>query len=457
MSVVAGSQRDVGRRPATCRARTDQPWRVNHANVANAVRPLSLLVCASVVSVAEGHWDGPADQIGEYRVTINSLKPTDFDDNAPLGIGEEANPDIEIHTFTQAETHEGMEWVSKVFEDAPVGNVIGLGDLIYWHLDCPDSEDLQLIVDVLDLDEFPAKLLQKALEAAEGAGLNGRIVAAGSALIPLIAEMVKGNDRFGQWSSGGFTIGDDSGTHNISAGAPAPGTFGEPVGLDAGSYDFSFTAQYTEHDLDCTPCNIIETAKTISQTEAAIKEVADRLVGEAAKQGKEEAEKKRKKPVDERRSRRTSAARRWSGCSARSTTFPNRSAPTSARTATTVVLQLPEDLVGFNAARFFLLGAAAAAIKKGTVTLQDPLSQTVADAREVLKPLKGKEPDGLAVLEAITCDDTTPTPSPSDTETAVPPADTPTQTQTVATATSPAETPTPTAGTPTPTLGTPTP
>jgi hypothetical protein len=37
----------------------------------------------------------------------------------PVGIFAEANPDIKVHTFTQAETHEGMEWVPKLFEDAP--------------------------------------------------------------------------------------------------------------------------------------------------------------------------------------------------------------------------------------------------------------------------------------------------------------------------------------------------
>lgn len=423
---------------------------------------LSLLISASVASVAEGHWDGPAAQIGEYRVTINSLKPTAFDDNAPFGIFEEANPDIEIHTFTQAETHEGMEWVSKLFEDAPVGNVIGLGDLIYWHLDCPDSEDLQLIVDVLDLDEFPAKELQKALEAAAGAGLNGRIVSAGSALIPLIAAMVKGNDRFGQWASNGFSIGDDSGTHDISPAAPGPGTFGQPVGLDEGSYEFSFTAEYTTHDLACTPCNIIETAKTIAQTDAVIKEVADKLIGEPAKQGKEEVEKKPKKPVDEQPKPQDKRGKALDRLFRALDHFPFQIGADVSPDGDAVVLQLPEDLAGFNSQRFFLLGAAAAAIKKGTVTLQDPLSTTVADAREVLKPIRGKEPDGLAVLEAITCDDFTPTPTPSDTETPVPTPDTPTATvtipiQTPETPTSAVDTLTPTVGTPTPTVGTPTP
>lgn len=421
-----------------------------------------LFLLVSIASVARGHPGPPANAIGEYRVSIDSLKPIAFDDNAPFGILEEANPDIEIHTATKAQSHDGMDWVSKLFEDAPVGNVIGLSDLIYWHLDCPPSEDLQLIVDVLDLDEFPAKDLQKALEAAEAAGLNGRIVSAGSALLPLIAAMVKGNDRLEQWASNGFSIGDNSGTHNISPAAPGPGTFGQPVGLDEGSYEFTFTAEYTTHDLACTPCNLIETAETIAKTDAKIREVANKLVGEPAKQGKEEVEKKPKKAVDEQPKPNDKRGKALDRLFRALDHFPFQIGADVSPQGDSVVLQLPEELAGFNSERFFLLGAAAAAIKKGTVTLQDPLSATVADAREVLKPIRGKEPDGLAVLEAIICDDFTPTPSPSDTESPVPTPDTPTATvtipiQTPETPTSAVDTLTPTVGTPTPTVGTPTP
>lgn len=355
---------------------------------------IALLLCASGATGA--HEDEVSTQIGEYRVTLNSVKPSAFDDNAPLGIGEEATPDVEVHTFTQAETHDGIDYVSQEFVDAPVGNVIGIGDLIYWHLDCTPSQDLQMIVDVLDIDPpFPPKELTDFLKSAQATGTKGSIISASSALLPLIGQLVNGNDRFRQWASNGFSIPDHHDTFNISLANPGPGAFGEPVGLDEGDYEFGFTPRYREIEKNCTSKNLIETATEIASTEAAIKKVVDQLIGQPTRRGKDAVEEPKPAPkgILERLYRATDH-------------FPFRIDATVGP-SDTLTLQLPPELSGLISDRFYLLGAAANAIRRGTVVMIDASATCSADAAEVLAALRPPSgpPDGLAILQANVCED----------------------------------------------------
>src|SRR6185436_1734770 len=113
------------------------------------------------------HKDQESERIGEYRVVLNSVKVLQFQDNQ--GIFSEDRPDLFIRTFTQAETHVGQTAAFGEFTDVPVGNVQGIGKLIYWHLDCPPSEKLQFIVDVADRDDVGfASILNAALQACSG-------------------------------------------------------------------------------------------------------------------------------------------------------------------------------------------------------------------------------------------------------------------------------------------------
>ncbi|MEN8261230.1 MAG: hypothetical protein ABFS02_11700, partial [Pseudomonadota bacterium] len=198
----------------------------------------------------------------------------------------------------------------------------------------------------------------------------------------------------------------------ITLAAPGPGAFGAPVGLDEGDYEFSFTAQYINHDSECTSGNMTKIAEEIASVDSAIKKIVDQLVGEAAKEGKEKAQKKPKNPVDKRSPPRDKQGKALERMFRVLDHFsPNIDVLVNS-SADQISLQLPSQLAGFDSERFLLLGAAAAAIKKGEIILTDPSSECIADARDVLKAIKGKNnrgnPDGLELLRALSCDDVLP-------------------------------------------------
>jgi len=67
------------------------------------------------------HFDGPSEKIGEYRVTLNSLRIKSF----AAGFLGDPNPDIIIKTFTQAETHDAAIAIFGIYEDWQVPDSIG--------------------------------------------------------------------------------------------------------------------------------------------------------------------------------------------------------------------------------------------------------------------------------------------------------------------------------------------
>jgi hypothetical protein len=228
------------------------------------------------------HFDEPSNQIGEYQVRLNSLKVNQFDD----GFLADIRPDLFIKTFTQAETHVGEVAAFGEFTDTPVGHVVGIGKLIYWHLDCPDSEKLQLIVDVADRDggDF-APILKAALALGVGVlaktqpGAGQAADMAGQALIKLIDAELSASDQFPQFSSDGFTIADDAGT--IPRSQSAVGGIGM-----TGQYEFSTTFSYITRNRKCTDANLHKLQIEIAERDPEVRAIKERLANQAIQSGK---------------------------------------------------------------------------------------------------------------------------------------------------------------------------
>ena len=113
---------------------------------------LSFVILIGWAARLEAHLDNPDAKVGEYRVTLNSVTIKAFSSG---GIFGDINPDVIIKTFTQAGTHEGQTALFGPFDYVGYGTTfpqdIGIGKLIYWHVDCTPSENLQLILDSVEV------------------------------------------------------------------------------------------------------------------------------------------------------------------------------------------------------------------------------------------------------------------------------------------------------------------
>lgn len=212
--------------------------------------------------------NNPPCTIGEYRVTLNWIKIKAFD---PGFLGD-VNPDVIIKTFVQAETHGGETSLFGPYPDTPVGNTIGIGKLIYWHLDCTPSENLAVILDVYDQDGDLGPVVGALL--AVGAGIVAsecpEFGAAANAVAGKVADAINAElakeGRFPQWSSSGFTFGDNSGTWTLF--------FGNGPTRD---FEASITFQYIVHPEACTVENINTLTTSLKASDPAIAEFLKRL------------------------------------------------------------------------------------------------------------------------------------------------------------------------------------
>jgi hypothetical protein len=256
----------------------------------------TIVILFDMSDCIQAHEDEDSTKIGEYRVVLNSIKVLSFDDNGPLGI-EEAAPDLFIKTFTQAETHVGQTAAFGEFTDTPVGNVVGIGKLIYWHLDCPDSEELQLIVDVGDRDDGGfAEVLAVALRVGQGILTTEQpqaapaINAALQEILKAIDAELKADDQFPQFSSGGFTIDDNAGTLVKQSAVGGIGMTGQ--------YEFSATFTYRERNQTCTAKHIFELQKKLVDFDSEVKVIKERLVNGPLESGKKVVQRAVKEGLD---------------------------------------------------------------------------------------------------------------------------------------------------------------
>lgn len=233
-----------------------------------------MAVLVSVVAVtappADAHLD-PGTKIGEYRVTLNWVRVDTF----AAGFLGDPTPDVFLRTFTQAATHDGQTAVFGVFNDLPVGTKKGIGRLIYWHLDCKPSENLQLIVDMGDVDGGLGPLVNGLLSAGAGIValkeplLGGAANAAADYLSMAIDEELSSMGAFPQWATAGFTKGDNSGEWIMS--------FANAGALPR-SFSFSVTFQYVPHDeYPCTVDGRSRASDDIRRSDEAVQDLFRRL------------------------------------------------------------------------------------------------------------------------------------------------------------------------------------
>jgi hypothetical protein len=244
------------------------------------------LIAAWPGGLADAHDDGPAPKVGEYRVTLNSVTIKAFS----AGFLGDPNPDVIIKTFTQAETHDGQVALFGPYPDVGAGTVfpqvIPVGKLIYWHVDCVPSEDLQLVLDLYDQDGGLGDLVKKIIERGQGIvtsknpALGAAAGAAADALTAAITAELNKEGRFPQWASGSiagattpFSFGDNSGTWNLRLG-----------GSPSRNFTASVTFQYLERNVVCDAAGITSVINTIKNGDNAVKDLFRRL-GDADNDG----------------------------------------------------------------------------------------------------------------------------------------------------------------------------
>ena len=214
---------------------------------------VSLLVMTLILPISNsfGHTDPkhPHDQIGEYRVTLDYFKIKES--SGFLFI--DTRPDIIIQMYVQARTHvPGITSLVGQYEDVSVpSNEIGVGKLIYWHLDCVTSEGVDLTIDVYDNDDGLGAFIKELLK--EGGGMVGLKNPSTTGASGKIAETIGEEIRKildEQDSLGGYSTFTDS----------RGGFFADEkeIEIEHDNWNIGLTFTYQPWDAQCTPQDLIE-------------------------------------------------------------------------------------------------------------------------------------------------------------------------------------------------------
>jgi len=235
------------------------------------------LLLLSPAQLAFPHDDGPAPKVGEYRVVLDSITVKAFAAN-----GGDVNPDLIIKTFTQAQTHDGQVALFGPYPDFGAGTNwpqdLGIGKLIYWHVDCVPPENLQLIIDLYDQDGGLGDLVKKILQTGQGIinTKNPAFGAAAGATADAMSAAVSGEldkeGRFPQWTSS--RIAGAGSPFNMNANGGYTLSF---KGSPSRNFNAHVTFQYIQRDVTCDAAGITSVINTVRGSDAAVQDLFNRL------------------------------------------------------------------------------------------------------------------------------------------------------------------------------------
>jgi hypothetical protein len=261
------------------------------------IAPLSYsaLVLTARLSLAAtqflfAHEDMPGVPLGEYRVTLSNVKV--FDEEGAKeehGLDGSGTPELLIHTFTEAATHSPGVHYFRNFGSQELPATLNIGDLIYYHVDCIESENLRMFIEVIDEDTGLGELTQKLIELGKKIvpptepEIKAALDIAGGLLEVFEDELRDMGERFTFEAPGGFvhpdhfppttvTVNADTAGVGIFTSPPEPGEYGGEK-----LFEFTWSAQYVEiPDTACSTTTVTTRYKDVSKAEAdAAKAIAE--------------------------------------------------------------------------------------------------------------------------------------------------------------------------------------